>query len=65
MTPLYANEKTAAKLLDLKPSEFLTLVDQGALPPPIKVGKYNRWDVEQIKAVISGKAALPKEVFTI
>ena len=65
MTPLYASEKTAAKLLDLRPKQFLELVAHGALPPPIKIGKYSRWDVEQIRAIITGNAARPKERFEI
>ena len=63
--PLYADEKTTAKLLDLKTTEFLNLVNQGALPPPIKLGKFARWEVEQIKAILSGKAAQPNERFEL
>lgn len=65
MTPLYANKKTAAKLLDLRPKQFLELVAHGALPPPVKIGNYKRWDVEQIKSILSGEAARPKERFEI
>lgn len=64
-TPLFANDKTTASLLDLKTTEFLKLVDEGALPPPIKIGKYSRWEVDQIRAIITGNAARPKERFEI
>lgn len=52
--PILATEKTAAQLLDMKPAEFRRLVEQGALP---KARRFERWDVEELRSVISGRAA--------
>ena len=61
LTPLFATEKHAAQLLDMSQSKFRELVKQGALPRPIEIGELNRWDVEKIKAILSGNAAKPRE----
>lgn len=50
--PLFASERTAARLLDMKPGEFRELVQKGALPPPCRHG---RWDVEHLAAIMRGK----------
>ncbi|MEL6958702.1 MAG: hypothetical protein AAGL89_07090 [Pseudomonadota bacterium] len=55
--PLFAGASKAAKLLDLKPGEFRRLVEQGVLPPPCRLGEFDRWEVEQLKAIASGEAA--------
>lgn len=56
--PLFATERTAAALLDMKPSEFKKLVEKGNLPPPVTLAKdLERWDVEQLKAILSGSLA--------
>ncbi|WP_282027092.1 hypothetical protein [Limimaricola cinnabarinus] len=52
--PILATEKTAAQLLDMKPAEFRRLVEQGALPKP---RRFDRWDVDELRSVASGKAA--------
>lgn len=54
MTPLVARDVTAAKLLDMKPEEFRRLVEEGALPPP---GPLGRWDVEELRRIARGDAA--------
>lgn len=46
---LFAGDKKAAALLDMKPVEFRGLVDDGVLPKPTKIGDYERWDVEQLQ----------------
>lgn len=38
LRPLFADEKTAAQLLDMKIKEFQDLVDAGAVPPPTFIG---------------------------
>lgn len=53
-SPILANERSAAKLLDMKPAEFRALVDDGFLPKPAKIGDFERWDVEQLRAVACG-----------
>jgi hypothetical protein len=42
----------------MKPSEFKKLVEKGNLPPPVTLAKdLERWDVEQLKAILSGSLA--------
>ncbi|WP_376872293.1 hypothetical protein [Albirhodobacter sp. R86504] len=54
--PLFAAEKTAASLLDMRPHEFRSLVNAGALPRPIRIGEVERWRVDQLKAIATGEA---------
>lgn len=63
--PLAVRESRAAQLLDMPPARFRALVAQGALPPPVLIGDQKRWSVEQIKAILSGKNAIPKEDFEL
>ena len=56
-TPLFANDRNAAALLDMKPVEFRGLVDDGVLPKPTKIGGFERWDVEQLQTIARGEAA--------
>jgi len=56
-TPLFANDRNAAALLDMKPAEFRGLVDDGVLPRPTKIGGFERWDVEQLQSIARGNAA--------
>lgn len=59
--PLFANRTTAAKMLDMTPAEFTRFVEGGALPPPCftKEG-IERWDVEDLVAIMRGDAAKPQ-----
>ncbi len=57
LAPLYACERSAAKLLDMKPAEFSALVKGGHLPPPRDIGGFERWDVQELQRIISGGAA--------
>jgi len=54
--PIFASERTAAQLLDLKPAEFRSLVDQGALPGPRRLGGFERWDMDELRRIINGDA---------
>lgn len=54
VVPLFASEAKAAKLLDMKAGEFRDLVRQGILPRPIFLAGFERWDVEQLKAIAKG-----------
>lgn len=56
-TILFAGDKKAAALLDLKPAEFRGLVDDGVLPKPTNIGGFERWDVEQLQCIARGDAA--------
>jgi predicted DNA-binding transcriptional regulator AlpA len=53
-TTLFARDVTAAKMLDMKPAEFRRLVEEGALPRPVSL---DRWDVEELKSIMRGEAA--------
>lgn len=59
--PLYASERTAARLLDMAPAAFRALVERGALPPPRPIGDHLRWRVADLEAIIEGRASLPTE----
>ena len=54
---LFAGDKKAAELLDMKPAEFRGLVDHGVLPKPTNIGGFERWDVEQLRSIARGDAA--------
>jgi hypothetical protein len=49
--PLFASEQTAARLLDMKRSDFARLVEEGSLP---RATKFERWDVEQLQKSMRG-----------
>lgn len=53
-TPLFATDRTAAQLLDMKPDEFLALVEKGHLPPPCDIGGMKRWVVADLERIASG-----------
>lgn len=60
--PMFASDRTAAKLLDMRVGEFRDLVDQGALPGPCAIaGSVKRWDVEELQATLRGHKPKPKE----
>jgi predicted DNA-binding transcriptional regulator AlpA len=56
LTPILANDRTAAKLLDMKPAEFRALVEDGHLPRPRNIGGLERWDVEDLRRIGRGDA---------
>ncbi|RVV99724.1 hypothetical protein EKE94_03325 [Mesobaculum littorinae] len=58
-------ETTAAAMLDMPATEFRRLVSVGALPQPCRIGRHERWRVDQIEAILSGGAALPDEDFEL
>lgn len=55
--PAFASDRTAAKLLDMKPAEFCALVDAGHLPKPVDVAVFKRWDTEHLISIWRGDAA--------
>ena len=55
--PLFATAKTAAALFEMTKSEFLSLVDEGVLPKPQKIGPYERWATDELKAIARGEKA--------
>lgn len=63
--PLAVRAQTAAAMLDMPPAEFMRLVERGALPPPVRIGRHERWRVEQLNAIIRGDAAKPEEGFEL
>ncbi len=52
---IFANERRAAKLLDMKLAEYRALVDMGILPPPIDLAGHKRWRVSDLEAIASGQ----------
>ena len=56
--PLFVCERSAAQLLDMKPSEFRKLVDDGFLPGPRNVGILERWDTNELRHIISGDSSI-------
>jgi predicted DNA-binding transcriptional regulator AlpA len=54
IAPIAVAEKNAAKMLDMRPNEFRNLVNEGILPRPRKVGPFERWDADELKAVMRG-----------
>lgn len=61
-TPLFASERTAAALLDMKPAEFRALVTAGSLPGPSLL---ERWDVSELQAIMRGQAHKPKDTLDL
>lgn len=55
--PLFATAKTAAALFEMKQGEFLALVEDGILPKPQKIGPYERWETDELKAIAKGVKA--------
>jgi hypothetical protein len=53
--PILASERTAARLLDMKPAEFRRLVDLGVLPQPHVLGGLERWRVAELDPIRSGR----------
>jgi predicted DNA-binding transcriptional regulator AlpA len=65
VTVIAATRLTAAKMLDLKPSDFDTLVEVGALPRPVALGKHQRWPVAELEAIVTGKRFRPQSDFEL
>lgn len=55
--PIFASDHRAAKLMDLKPADFLRLVESGLLPKPHDIGGFKRWNVEELRRISCGDAA--------
>lgn len=53
--PLFVGETMAARLLDMPPSEFLSHVEEGNLPPATEIlpGTF-RWRVAELKDLAAG-----------
>jgi len=55
--PIWASEKTAAQLLDMKPCEFRSLVNDGHLPRGREIAPgLIRWDADQLRLIGRGDA---------
>ena len=57
VAPILASERTAAKLLDMKPAAFRALVNEGHLPKPRDIAGHERWDVEELRQIGRGDIA--------
>jgi hypothetical protein len=57
LTPILANEKTAAALLDMPVTEFRALVDGGHLPKGREIAPgVIRWEAEALRQIARGDA---------
>ncbi len=55
--PLFASEASAARLLDMKPAEFRSLVEAGHLPRGREIAPgIIRWPVDDLRRIASGEA---------
>ncbi|WP_225027681.1 hypothetical protein [Xinfangfangia pollutisoli] len=63
--PLFASERSAAGMLDMRPAEFRALVQAGALPEPIRIGPHERWSVVDLDAIVRGHKPKPPEEFSL
>ena len=50
---LLLNVSGAAKLLGISPRHFWSLVGQGILPKPIKLGNSTRWRISDLRASVA------------
>ena len=63
MTHLALTDRRAAQALDMPVTQFRAVVDQGALPPPVRIGGQERLRVDDLRAILSGDKAKPTEDF--
>lgn len=61
---LAVTARDAAKMLSLALHDFLSLVEAGALPQPVFLGKHQLWIVSEIEAVLTGRN-IEQEVFVV
>lgn len=52
---MFASEKTSARLLNMPRTLFSSLVKEGAPPGPCRIKGEERWDVDELTAIIRGK----------
>lgn len=52
--PIYASERTAAQLLDMRPEALRKLVAAGHLPAPVRIGPHERFDVAALVETLRG-----------
>lgn len=58
LTPIFASEGTAAKLMDMSLTQFRALVSAGHLPGGREIAPgFVRWSVEELHLRINGHAA--------
>lgn len=54
--PILVGEKMAARLFDMKLAQFRSLVSGGQLPPPKRIGDFERWDTDELRRIANGEA---------
>jgi predicted DNA-binding transcriptional regulator AlpA len=63
LAPILADDKDAAALLSMKPTEFRALVEAGHLPKPREIAPgFPRWDVEELRRIARGDADFGDEM---
>lgn len=57
MTPIFASEDKAARLLDMRPADFRALVDAGHFPRGREIAPgVVRWEVDMLRRIGRGEA---------
>lgn len=58
LTPIWAKEATAAKLMDMTTAQFRELVEKGYLPTGREIAPgVTRWSVEELARIVRGDAS--------
>lgn len=66
LTPILANETTAAALLDMSPADFRALVNAGHLPRGKEIAPgFPRWDTDDLRKLSKGDMARPDGGLTL
>ena len=63
IAPIAVAERTAAKMMDMAPSDFRRLVEAGSLPSPVRISGLERWRVSDLESVLNGNA-MSEDEFT-
>jgi len=58
LTPIWAKESTAAKLMDMTTAQFRELVEKGYLPRGREIAPgVTRWSVDELSKIVSGNVS--------
>ncbi len=64
--PIAVRESNAAAMVDMSVEKFRKLVQNGAFPGPVALlDGTERWLVDDLRAILTGKAAIPDQDFEL